>query len=268
MLVQPKAARKALPFNTTVETDARKSSARGSLWTLGIWPVQMQALVRSKSMIAAGMLAGCCCASPAWSIPGGSGVVINASTGSPVGRATVTLDCRRGLFHGSESIKKLTTHADENGRYAFSFTEVWRCGFVHVRPAKDGFVDTGSVDIRYIPAGDGAVPAKLFLTPVADARMQKLRYHAAMASGTSPHPRTYYSYVYQEFLEAKSVAVSGEEVKFVQSAFCPKLLASYASLSPDDVRELQKYHFGFPPRPFDHDGEVRAYCVPPGEGRS
>src|SRR5689334_794676 len=102
---------------------------------------------------------------PAAAMWGGSGVVVELTSGQAVPGATVTLDCRTNLLHGSRSLKTLSALTDDKGRFSFSFFDVWRCDFAYVNPSKAGYIDTGRLDIRYIPAGSGTeIPAKLYLT--------------------------------------------------------------------------------------------------------
>lgn len=194
---------------------------------------------------------------------GGGGVVLNATSGEPLAAAVVRLQCRDELLHGAHVLKELITTTDQDGKYFFGISEVWRCDSAFVRPERAGFVDTSKLDLRYDYTTYERIPAKLYLTPRGDEGLQKIKYHSAMSMSRGSNPTHQYFLVYEEFFQARKTAQTETERAFVRSSFCERLSALNAALSDDQRIELRQQSWNTAVRhePIDHAAHVAPYCA-------
>jgi hypothetical protein len=200
-------------------------------------------------------------ATPASAMWGGSGTVLNASTGAAMADVSVTLECNKArLIHGWDTIKNVTTVTDKDGKFSFPLSDVWRCDFAFVRPAKEGFGNTAMLDSRYADTRYEEIPGRLYLTPAGDEGLQRLKYFAAFAKGRSSDPKAQYRSLYGDFTSSVAIAKTEREIRFVKDTFCAGLIEADAQLTPAQRDELRRMQGGFPPQPIDHQRFVRPYC--------
>ncbi len=186
----------------------------------------------------------------------GEGVVLDTETQEPIADAAVILECRRRLLHGSSLVKYVATGTDRAGRYAFGFLDVARCDFGYVYPAKIGYVEVIEGQHSY-----EHVPERLYLTPVADARLRQLRSDHRMVSGSRfTRRQDQYSALYRAFYEAKRKAVTREEQDFVVEAYCRQLIELYRLLTPEEREDTRRYAVTSSGGRVDHEEEVEKWC--------
>jgi hypothetical protein len=191
---------------------------------------------------------------------GGGGTVIDSASNQPVADAVVDLKCQNHALHGSYAIGEVKKVTDAKGKFFFSVFDTWRCDFAFVHAAKEGFIETGTLDIRYANSNFRSIPGKLHLTPLRDATLQSLRYHVAMSKGVYSDAAAGYLSLYGEFTSAEAIAKESSDVQFVRESFCDRLEDGYSRLSPEQRADVMKFQAGFPSRPVDHDAYVRPYC--------
>jgi hypothetical protein len=177
---------------------------------------------------------------PMW---GGSGTVLDSNAQTPVAGATVTLECMRSRIHGSTKVKDLSTSTDDRGRFSFSIFDVFECDHAHVHPRKNGFFSTSAVDPRYdnsYPSYE-KIPERLYLTPVSEERLQRLKYEAVFMPKGTPSDPTGYSQLYRGFILSKHIAKTDVEIKFVRDTYCAPLIAADRQLSDAERLELRRF---------------------------
>ena len=212
-----------------------------------------------------GFLSGCV----GFGMWGGSGTVLDSNTLAPVAGATVTLECMRsGLIHGATKVKDLSTNTDDRGRFSFSIFEVFLdCDHAHVHPHKEGFFSTKEVDPRYdysYPHYD-KIPERLYLTPLSERTLQRLKYEAVFMPKEAPSDARAYSRLYGGFIWSRDTAKTDLEKTFVRERYCAFLIAAYRQLSNDERSELKNLRAGrpggFSSVPIDHDLHVAPFCT-------
>jgi hypothetical protein len=167
-----------------------------------------------------------------------SGSVWNTSTGRPITGATVTLDCRVPLLHGSASVNTVSTIADEDGRFLFGIWHTWLCPIGHVSAAMNQYIPTNTVDIRYDRRFTRLMPNKVYLTPLADQDLQRRRYREAMSRKPIPEPVYQYELLYRDFLGARQKAQTLDEMRVVRESFCERLATAYFTLTEEQRGDL------------------------------
>jgi hypothetical protein len=244
--------------------------------------------------LAAAILAGACGPS---GMQATSGVVIDTTTEQPLADVVVTLECERSTgFHSSEAAGSVVVRTDAAGRYVFERNQVAGCDTGRVTAAKAGYVDSGTLGVRYAAfAGYGRIPRSLYLTPERDAGMlrltllepgPRLRLYPAgqVPSGTEPVPEPNepaadeYDRVFEAFYKSKWIARTDAEKRHVLEHYCrrldelqaripadqraarPAALASYEEI--DGERRIA--HLA----PRDHATEVVTFCRSGGAARS
>lgn len=187
--------------------------------------------------------------------------MLDTSTSTPVADAKVTLECMQAATgHGSITAKVLTTEADAEGRFSFATLDVFFCSHVFVRPHKAGYFDAARVDVRY-QSSIRQIPRVIFLTPVGEDPWLTLKYHAAMAMKVDDATaKGSYAGLYGEFISAKGIAKTNEQIRFVRDSFCTRLGMWNQMLPAADRASLSKLRAGSPPTPIDHDAHVKPYC--------
>ena len=186
--------------------------------------------------------------------------MLDTSTGTPVAKAKVTLECMQpATGHGSITAKVITTEADAQGRFSFATLDVIFCSHVFVRPHKEGFFDIARVDVRY-QRSISQIPETIFLAPVGEDPWLTLKYHAAMSRKIHDTGKDEYSSAYREFISARSIAKTDAQIQFVRNSFCTRLHTLNRMLTAADRASLSKVDAGSPPTPIDHDMHVKPYC--------
>ncbi|HET7343269.1 MAG TPA: hypothetical protein VFL90_17510, partial [Methylomirabilota bacterium] len=186
--------------------------------------------------------------------PGG-GVVLDTETDKPIAGAAVTLDCQRQHLHGSSHLKDVTSVADAAGRYVFSFWQVARCDLAYPRVAKDGYTQIlhNWSDYRH-------VPDYLYLTPLADAGLRRLREEARLTAGRFSVAQWEYLALFGAFYKSKRMAATDREREFVAQTYCPRLLALYERLTPTERATVATYSAApAGGQRIDHQAEVEAW---------
>lgn len=174
---------------------------------------------------------------PAWpaDLARTDGVVRNLRDRQPLAGVRVTAECRQNQFHGSRVLTTIATDTDANGRFAFEKAQLEPCEFMYVRAAKDGFVMTSSLDVRYGYAAYARVPAEVFLTPADATRLQRLDYEFAVSNGRSlkPNPAADYRRVFTGFHCSRLIAQTAEETAYVRAHYCERLQRIEAELNDE-----------------------------------
>jgi len=205
---------------------------------------------------------------------GGQGVLHDSSTGMPVEGADVRLDCSATIYQpghaASGVIRTLHTITNQAGEYSFATTSLIGCSEVYLVPAKEGYVNTNTID----PGGGSgqAVPKSLYMTALADVTMKRLQVLVrdyAVGGFTRkgiPYPPADYQSFYRGFFEAKRLAKTSRETDFVVQSFCAKLIAINNQLSDEDRIELGKLTVSFAWSGkqarglISHQSEVAPFC--------
>ena len=126
-------------------------------------------------------------------------------------------------------------HADGQGRFAFEKVQLEPCDFMYVRAAKDGFVMTSFLDVRYGYTAYARIPAEVFLTPADATRLQRLDYEFAMTNARSlkPNPAGDYRRVFTGFHCSRPIAQTAEEATYVRTHYCERLERIEAELNDE-----------------------------------
>lgn len=222
------------------------------------------------------MAAGAAC--PAYSqmqiqMSGGKGQVLDTATRQPVEGATVALECRRQLLHGSIKIRDTTAISDKAGMYEFSLLNVAGCDFAYVRVHKAGYEDSSSIHTGYAYTSYGRIPQFRYLTAQADVVMLRLTAITPARTGMtfrldgSPAYASEYRTWYEAFFQAKEIAKTDREKRFVRERYCESLAMLYAAMSDKEKAEMANarvsYHWRGTYKNGKHDyaGEVLPYCA-------
>lgn len=204
---------------------------------------------------------------------GGEGQVLDTTTRLPVEGASVALECRRQLFHGSTKIRDVTTLSDKAGSYEFSFFNVVGCNFAYVKVSKAGYVDSASIHTGYAYTSYGQIPKFRYLTAEADVVMLRLTAITPARTGAtfhldgSPAHASEYRTWYEAFFQAKDIAQTEREKQFVRERYCGSLAKLYAALTDKEKADMANasvsYHWRGISRSgkLDHAGEVLSYCA-------
>lgn len=204
---------------------------------------------------------------------GGKGQVLDTATRLPVAGATVALECRRQLLHGSAKIRDVTSVSDKAGVYGFSLLDVAGCDFAYVRVHKPGYVDSGSVHTGYAYTNYGQIPKYRYLTAEADVVMLRLTAITPARTGTmfrmdgSPAHAAEYRAWYEAFFQAKEIATTDRERQFVRERYCGSLADLYAAMNDQEKADMAgasvSYYWRGVSRNGKHDyaGEVLPYCA-------
>lgn len=206
---------------------------------------------------------------------GGGGQVLDTTTERPVAGATVTLECRRSrLGEGSVEVREVRTLSDDEGRYEFGLLQVLGCDFAYVRASKAGYVDADSIAVRYAQRSYDRIPKYRYLTPEEDAVMLRLTAITPVRTGNvvgldgSPARVAEYRHWYEGFFQAKDIARTERERRFVRERYCETLRALHGALNEQERMEAARiavfYHWrGIFRRQDRHDYvvDVQAWCA-------
>jgi len=191
---------------------------------------------------------------------------LDLSSNEPIPEAKIRLECRRYLLHGSQKVKDIIVTTGADGKFTYTSHELSDCDFAYVNAEKPGYIETKTVDIRYASTDYKNLPTKFYMTPVADARMQHLRFLSALAGGARPSKKDEYMGIYKLFFASKDTAETAQEKKYVHEQYCNRLLTLYDRLTESEKtllkNEYVEYHWNNKMRSgkLDHDKEVVLYC--------
>lgn len=212
------------------------------------------------------VVCSCLSVSVSAGMAGGTGVLLDLSSNQPIPEAKIRLECQRNLWHGSQKVKDIIVTTGADGKFTYTSPELSDCDFAYVHAEKPGYVETDTVDIRYASTDYEHLPTKFYMTPVADARMQHLRFLSALAGGARPSKEYEYSGIYELFFASKNIAETAPEKQYVHEQYCHRLLALYDSLTESQKtllkNEYVEYHWNNKMKSgkLDHDKEVVLYC--------
>jgi len=171
---------------------------------------------------------------------GGTGIVLDVSSNKPIPNASIRLECKRNLLHGSTKVKDITVTTDSLGRFDFDSQQLSDCDFAYVHAKKTGYIETKKSDIRYLNTAYKNLPQKVYMSPIASSRMQHLQFLNALASGSSVSKKHEYLNIYTQFYASKRIAESVQEIQYVRSQYCNRLLTLYDDLADSDKSWLKQ----------------------------
>lgn len=220
-------------------------------------------------------VAAICSACTRLQMSSGKGQVTNTTTKQPIAGATISLECERyGLIHGSFKVRDVVISSDADGIFNFSFLDVAGCQFGHVYASKPGFQASEDIDPQYDDTRYERIPKYKYLTPEADVVMLKLEALTINGVHTLQDGRPAYGADYAAwylaFFEAKDIAKTERERKFVHERYCEPLLRLYPKITDDEKAHLArfvisykyyKWHDTQKQGKFDYEGEVLPYCA-------
>ena len=154
--------------------------------------------------------------------------------------------------------------------YGFSFLDVIGCDFGYVRVAKKGYQDSADIHTGYAYTTYGQIPKYRYLTADDDVVMLRLTAITPARTGTVFHPdgspayAPEYTQWYLAFFQAKDIAKTDSEKKFVRERYCPALSQLHAAMSDQEKADMAKYPISYHWRgvtrqgKHDYDAEVAA----------
>ena len=190
-------------------------------------------------------------------------------TNSPVEGATVTFECYKKqplmLMHGTYVARRIDTVANETGKFQFSVSDVSGCTSANTYPAKTGYLDASVTDDGYCCGAPFGVPNRVFL--VREQDVVKLRL-IRLDPSKSTFSRAYeYTGWFTAFLEAKAIAQTEEDRKYVHEKYCAKLTELWADRTVEERATISNYGASFgwrgrsgSVRNIDYDKAVAPYC--------
>jgi len=210
-----------------------------------------------------------------FSMPGGTGQVLDTSTGLPIGGAAVTLECFHTLpGHGAAKVRDVATVTTQSGTYKFSFLDVMGCdhGFVHA--AKAGYQESGAIHVGYAYTSYGQIPRLRYLTADADVVMLRLTAitpsrtgNFFKSNGSTDHASEYRQW-YEALFQAKAIAKTERERNFVRERYCETLPRLYSAMNEKERAEAANFRVSYQWRGVsregrhDYEGQVLGYCTP------
>ena len=248
------------------------------------------------------LMSGCHGAALGAQMLGGSGQVLNTTTNLPVPDAEVSLECQRYVnIEGLEKVRTVKVTTDDTGVYSFTDKDVSGCDIGFVRVNKLGYIDASKIHVRFEQSTDyNHLPKVRYLTPAADAVLLKLRLNnpqprmtlfyggriptAAEEHSAKPNEPADQEYfrVYSAFFEAKWIAETPEEKKFVIDHYCKRLEDLYAGMSNQEKAQATSHTVSYEEiddrvdpvkhtahlAPTDPKTEVTPYCASAGARKS
>ena len=205
-------------------------------------------------------------------VPGGKGRVLDSTTGDPIEGARVEMACDLSLLESSVNARKAAVVTDKEGNYAFAFAQVAGCGEVFVRAHKTGYQESSR---SFYGDGDfNRIPRERRLTPDVDAVMERLQVVTPpagfqMSGGGGQHwARPEYRVWYAAFFEARDIATTEREIRFVRERYCNVLLQLHTAMPDADKANISTENFSYAWRgkekhaKHDYERDVGSYCKP------
>lgn len=170
---------------------------------------------------------------------GGTGVLLDVTSNKPIPGAIIRLECNQQELR-VRKIKEVLVTTDSQGRFSFGSEQLSDCDFAYLRAEKGGYIETKTVDVRYMNTDYENLPQKIYMTPSASSRIQHLQFLSTLASGTNASKKYEYLNVYNQFFASKNIAETTEETQYVYGQYCKRLLTLYSSLTDSEKAWLEQ----------------------------
>jgi len=196
-----------------------------------------------------------------------SGVVHEVRSQRPVAGATVELDCRKYLLHGTTLIRTVREESDSDGRYRFDISDVYDCDVILYHVRKTDYMDAAQIPDSLIQVPfveSGQVPAYVYLARTDDVHRLQLEGLLQQSSGgpfefvpkgsEALAHESEYEVVGKSLSRSRKIATTPDEVAWVRDHYCGRLEERWKALTRDE--QAQATRFG----DVDSREELAAYC--------